>query len=141
MSTTLRFFSRLYKTTVRACAIAVLLQLGFFLVGLLIEDFVPGMTLRSFMILVLFSLFISYAHEILSVPSWSMTLRRLVHFLTLAVGCFFLMLSTTKAYLIGLLLYSLLYAVITGVSLLIRRLRPLPADSTSQKTEYTSRFS
>ncbi len=141
MSTTLRFFLRLYKTTVRGCAISVLLQLGFFLFGQFIEDFLPGMTLRSFMILVLFSLFISYAHEILSVPCWSMVLRHLVHFLTLAVGCFFLMLSTTRAYLIGLLLYSLLYAAITGISLLIRRLRRSPDGSTSQKTEYTSRFS
>ncbi len=134
--------NRFLYATMRGCTIAVAVLFLFFLMMALTVDYTPGMDFKSLITLVAFSMVISYSHAIFGIEALVPPLRYILHFSLLAIATFIVLLITTKAYLVGLLLYSVIYGACVGISLLTRRLfgrtrRPTPKE----EREYTSRFS
>ena len=135
-------WNRFLYATMRGCTIAVAVLLAFFLMMALAVDYTPGMDFKSLITLIIFSMVISYSKAIFGIELLVPPLRYIFHFLLLGLATFIVLLLTTKAYLIGLLLYSVIYGLIVGGGLLVRRLSG-KGEPPAQKREeeYTSRFS
>ena len=141
----------------RGSVIAVPVLLFFFTVMSLTASAIgrgePAMNFSSFLTILLFSYVIAYAQEIFLAASLPAAARWGLHFLIIGVAYFFIILKKrsemtgSNGYLVGILLYVFAYAVIAGLSLLLRTLfRPGPRSKKSKNASdteppaYTSMF-
>ncbi len=151
------FFSTLWRSTMLGCTIAVAVLLVFFTV-MSIEAAVnnkttPGMNLGSLLTIVLFSLAIAYARELFKLTSLPLPVRYTVNFVIIGIAYFFVILrsrqfafTSSGAYLVGIIIYVFVYALVVGLSLLVRfligrRKGAAPTSTGTESDEYSSRFS
>lgn len=137
---TTRFAEKLWLTTMRGCTIAVAVLLLFFLVTTLSVSYTPGMNFISFLTLVLFSLVISYSGGIMGLDGVPVVARHLLRFFVVGIAFFFVLLGTTRAYFVGLILYAVAYALCLAVSFLLHRIFQKGKDPEKRETPYESRF-
>ena len=136
------FASKLWRATMRGCTIAIAVLLLSFLIMSLSVDYTPGMNFTSLITLVCFSLAISYSGGIMELQAVPLTLRHLLRFFTLGLAYFFVLLITTRAYLIGFILYAVIYTLCLLISLLMHRLLGKRKEADTPKAApYESRFS
>lgn len=137
-----KFAARLWQATMRGCTIAVVVLLLFFLVMSLSVSYTPGMNFTSLVTLVCFSLVISYSGVLMGLEAVPIVLRHLLRFFVVGLAYFFVLLGTTRAYLIGFILYAVAYALCLLISLLLRRFFERPEEVEKAKdAPYESRFS
>ena len=152
------FFRKLWRATMFGCTIAVLALIVFFII-MTIEASInakttPGMNFGSLLTIVLFSLTIAYARELFTITSLPAPVRYTVNFVIVGIAYFFVILRSRQfaftsagAYLVGIVIYVLAYALIVGIAFLIRYLLSRKTGKaptkkvTSQEEGYTSRFS
>lgn len=137
-----QFAAKLWQATMRGCTIAVTVLLLFFLVMSLSVSYTPGMNFISLITLVCFSLVISYSKGLMGLEGVPVALRHLLRFFVVGIAYFFVLFGTTKAYLIGFILYAVAYALCLAVSLLLHRFFGKTEGTEKQKdSPYESRFS
>ena len=151
------FVRSLWRATMLGCTIAVLALLIFFSI-MSIEAAVnnkttPGMNFASLLTIVSFSLTVAYARELFKVTSLPTAVRYTVNFLIVGIAYFFVILRSRQlaftsagAYLVGIVLYVVAYALVVALSLLVRALLARRQSTASQKAnsdgnDYVSRFS
>ena len=136
------WLSAFWQATLRGSAIAIAVVLLFFLMTSLTVNYVPAIDIVAFLTLVMFSLVISYSREIFRVRSLSTPFKWLLNFLINAFAFFLVLLITTRAFLMGLIIYTVLYGLIVALSFAVRRLfhKEERVPQKEQET-YTSRFS
>ena len=142
---------RLKNATMRGCTIAVAVLIAFFVVMAIVTasngQSEQGMTFSSMMTLTLFSLAIAYAQEIFAIGALPAPARWALNFIIVGIAYFFVVLrsgmlvvTSSSFYIIGMILYMLVYAAIAGISLLVHRITKKGAPET-EAADYTSRFS
>lgn len=136
-----RFAASLWQATMRGCTIAVVVLLLFFLIMSLSVSYTPGMNFISLIVLVGFSLVISYSKGLMGLDGVPVAARHLLRFFVVGIAYFFVLLGTTRAYLIGFILYAVAYVLCLVVSLLLHRLFEKPKKTEQKDTPYESRFS
>ena len=153
MKETKNTFKELFKRGVmRGCTLAVGIILAFFLIMSAVSAGTgtteQGMTFSSMMTLVLFSLVISFAAEILNAKSLSAPAKWAVNFVVVGLAYFFVVLRsgflvvTGEAfYVVGILLYAFVYAIIAGTVAIVHRIRHRGEDKDDGAASYTGRFS
>ena len=156
-SKTKSFFSSLWRATMLGATIATAALLVFFLI-MTIEaassgKTEPGMNFGSLLTIVGFSLVVAYARELFRVRSLPAPALWALNFLIIGLAYFFVILRSRQfaftsagSYVVGIVIYILLYAVIAGAAALFRLLcrrkkKASAAAPTPKKEEYTSRFS
>lgn len=151
------FLSTLWRATMLGCTIAVLALLIFFSIvsidAAVNNKTTPGMNFGSLLTIVLFSLTVAYARELFKITSLPTPVRYTVNFVIVGIAYFFVILrnrqlafTSAGAYLVGIVLYVLAYALVVAISILIRYLvaRRDRADHPTKSADtddYTSRFS
>ncbi len=143
----------LWRGFYRGSVIAVLVLFVFFLItsisaaaNQLTEQ---GINFLNFGVITGFSLVISYVGEIVAILPVAPIAKRLIHFFSLGLTFYLLILKTRAGetrisfYLVGLLLYVISYFICLGLSLLFRKIvgnteESLPPQE--KKTEYKSLF-
>jgi peptidoglycan/LPS O-acetylase OafA/YrhL len=144
--------STIIQAVMRGCTLAVLILFAFFLIMSAVAagngTTEQGMTFSSMLTLVLFSLVISFAQEILRAKSLPTPARWAINFVVVGIAYFFVVLrsgiltaSGDAFYVVGMLLYAIVYALIAGGTALIHRLRRKTESEAADKPIYTSRFS
>ncbi|MBQ2719527.1 MAG: hypothetical protein IJF73_05615 [Clostridia bacterium] len=152
---TKRFFSALWHATMLGTTIATAALLLFFTV-MKIEAATsgktePGMNFASLLTIVGFSLVVAYARELFRVRSLPSPALWALNFLIIGIAYFIVILrsrqfafTSAASYVVGIVIYILVYGAIAGGAALIRFLlkkRKKPEAPTVKKEEYTSRFS
>ena len=137
-------FKAIGHATMRGCTLAVGAILAFFFIASVAVDYTPGMNLTSFITFLIFSLVISYSRGILRIGTLPTPVRRLIHFVLIGIAYFFVLLVTTKAYGIGYVIYAVIYALLFGISALVKHFlfrESAPAIEPQEIPAYKSRFS
>ncbi len=151
-----RWKTILSRGITQGCVIAVAILLLFFAMIYLIAPknlTDPGMNGGDMLTIVLFSLFLSFSRELLNLWVHSAVLKEVIRFLLIGIVYFIvilrnrqLALSGAGAYIIWLFIYALVYFLILGIAILIRRRFPhltgaeAPVEKKPQPP-YENRFS
>lgn len=141
-----------WGATMRGCTIAVAILLAFFAIMAMAtssaEQPAQVMTFSSLLTITLFSLVIAYAQEIFKLSAIPSPAAWVLNFLIVGIAFFFVILRSgtlvvTEAsfYIVGMLLYTVVYGVVALANFLIRRfLTPRNKKDTKPQEEYVSRF-
>ena len=130
-----------WYATMRGCTIAIALLLFFFLVTSLFANFTPGIDFKTLVTLLAFSLVISYSGYIFGIQSIPPVARRIFHFFLLAFAFFLVLLATTRTFLVGYILFGIIYVLFTVVTHLLRKRKDRKQAPPKVQAQYTSRFS
>ena len=146
-----RGWNRFKNATMRGCTIAVAVLIAFFVIMAIVTasngQSEQGMTFSSMLTLTLFSLAIAYAQELFSIGAIPVPARWALNFVVVGIAYFFVVLrsgmmivTANSFYIVGMLVYAFVYAVIAVISLLIRRFTKKNKPE-AEAPKYTSRFS
>lgn len=128
----------------RGCVISVLVLFLFFAVMSIHAAATgrtePGINFATLSVIIVFSLIVSYAHEIFSVTSLPMPGRYAVNFIIVGLAFFFVFLRSKQfslsagGYFVGIVLYAFIYALISLIVYLVGR-KKKPTEKTKLKTK------
>ena len=141
-----------FRGVMRGCTLAVCIILAFFLIMSAVSAAMgtteQGMNFSSMITLVIFSLVISFAAEILNAKSLTTPAKWAVNFVVVGVAYFFVVLRSSffvvtgeSFYVVGMILYVIVYAAIAGTVALVHRIRHRHDVKDDGAASYTGRFS